>query len=124
LIGGGARVVDDPAVRWSLIERTDVAEAYRLILQTELAESVLMLAEPSSLAVMDVYRAVADCLAVTFDPVSRDELRRHLSGLDYEVQVASQPVDATRAFDRLRWKPQHCFMRRVAELVPGIKARL
>ncbi len=116
-------VADDTSILWSLIERTDVGEAYYLLLEREYSEREYVLAEPEPLPVVSVYSIVAAELGVSFRPVSRHQASLQVGANDMEVMMMSQPVSAGLFFGRMGWYPKHRFASSVSHLISGLNYR-
>ncbi len=117
LRAGTARVVADPSILWSVIERLDVAEAYELLLLRDYRETVFVLAEPIPIPALRVYQQVAQCLGIAIEGQSAADLAECVEPRDLEVLTANQPVNASLFFERMEWKPKFSFETRIGELV-------
>lgn len=109
LRSGSSLVLDDRSILWSLVERTDVGDAYRLLIECEYAERVFLVAEPQSLSVVDIHERVAAKLQVPFVPISMAAAAARVRAEDLEIMTISQPVNSTLFRARTGWRPKHSF---------------
>ena len=116
---GHAHAIDDPSIRWSLIEQTDLGRAYRCLLKRNFKETAFLIAEKQALSIVELHKLLAGELDVPFAGTPKAELRGLVSAAEFEVMTMNQPVDSSLFRRVTGWKNRHVFADRFRELVPS-----
>lgn len=105
---GAARIVGDGSFRWSMIHVEDLAELYRLALESSLGGSVLNATDRSRSSVRDCARAASAAAGAkgAVATIPPDEASRTF-GAAAECLAFDQHVDSSLAVLRLGWQPRH-----------------
>lgn len=105
---GAARIVGDGSFRWSMVHVSDLAEAYRLAVESRLAGEVFNLTDRSRSTVLECARAASQAAtgtaAVATTPV---EEAAKTMGAMAEGLTLDQHVDSSKAVRLLGWQPRH-----------------
>lgn len=110
-------VLDEERILWSVIERTDLAEAYLLVMGSSSAEKVFMVAEEESVPITSFYQQVSNSLKTSFQPQPRSELVASMSKEEFEVISASQPVDTDLLRSVTGWRNRFSFKKDLARFL-------
>jgi len=105
---GSARIVGDGSFRWSMIHVEDLAELYRLALESSLSGEVLNATDRSRSSVHDCARAASAAAGgkgsvATIPPAEATKSYGSMA----ECMAFDQHVDSSQAARRLGWQPRH-----------------
>ena len=105
---GAARILGDGSCRWSMIHVDDVAELYRLAVESQLGGEILNATDRSRSTVAECARAasVAAGAEGRVATIPADEAARRFGPLAEPLQF-DQHVDASQAARYLGWQPRH-----------------
>ena len=104
---GAAHVVGDGSNRWAMIHRDDLAELYRLAIESACAGEVFNATDRSRSTVLECARAASR--AAGAGEVATTPLAEASAALGRvaECLALSQHVDSSKAARRLGWQPRH-----------------
>jgi nucleoside-diphosphate-sugar epimerase len=105
---GAARIVGDGSFRWTMIHVEDLAELYRMALESSLAGEILNATDRSRSSVHDCASAASAAAGAKGNVATIPHAEAVASfGSFAECLAFDQHVDASLAARRLGWQPRH-----------------
>lgn len=109
ILAGKGEVIDDDSIEWSVVERTDLGQAYLSIIENSPGGKLLCIAEEDSVPVVEFYDKVAGHLGRSVSKISHREMKGKRTSESFEVLAASQSVDASLIRRTTGWKCKYRF---------------
>jgi nucleoside-diphosphate-sugar epimerase len=105
---GAASIVGDGSCRWSMIHVEDLAELYRLTVESHLGGETLNATDRSRFSVHDCARAASTAAGAggRITKLSPAEAMQQFGPMT-ECLLFDQHVDSSQAVHRLGWQPRH-----------------
>jgi nucleoside-diphosphate-sugar epimerase len=107
---GPLEIIDDESVKWSVIERIDLAKAYLALLRVALPGEFYVVSEDNPIPVVAFYESVARCVPGSrVVRRSRSHFEKVFGEGNLETKYANQPVDPSLFKNRTGWRARESF---------------